>query len=540
MMKNLRVVSVSAMMAAFAATSAWAAAASACPTEKAGWSVNGAGICLFTISSVKDTTITIPEDLKTFDLVYNGVDDVDDGKSGKINIHCANHNNTVSITPVVVNLNSESSLSIRNRIDVTAFGADEDAAAFLEDYQSETGMFTCNGKKCESSDAVTGLNALSVVFNSKTGKNVNKFAITVRQEQYDFGPMQVYNVKGLEKGKIDDLVENATIIVGLDDKLIPLVASSYGVSVEVLFAVKAAAKPLLPLFSSISAVLGREDEISNMVLLNGSGEYPLYGLTQDIDVGYVYLDRTFVNSKDGSARSTIAFPFDIATDNIQGASEILQFTRIGKDGNNNDAVFMKKVYCAQAGDKCPATNSMLEAYKPYIVVMKSGVTSLEFDGGVTLKATTMEAGYADFADPDSWWVFRGVFEKHTWKEAPANTYGYAASGKDEKGNDLAGKFVKVGAGAYIYPFRGVLTYVSPLKAAPANSSYALRPNVLPDEMNIVVEGDNNETTVIGRFNTRTGEMKFINNLKHTYDLKGRRVNGVNNARGAYYGKKVMR
>jgi len=34
-------------------------------------------------------------------------------------------------------------------------------------------------------------------------------------------------------------------------------------------------------------------------------------------------------------------------------------------------------------------------------------------------------------------------------------------------------------------------------------------------------------------------MNFINNMKHTYDLKGRRVNGTNNARGAYYGKKVL-
>lgn len=57
-------------------------------------------------------------------------------------------------------------------------------------------------------------------------------------------------------------------------------------------------------------------------------------------------------------------------------------------------------------------------------------------------------------------------------------------------------------------------------------------------MNIVIEGDNNETTVIGKFNTRTGEMR-MNSMKHTYDLKGRRVNGTNNARGAYYGKKVL-
>ncbi|MBR6853877.1 MAG: hypothetical protein IKN03_00520, partial [Fibrobacter sp.] len=60
----------------------------------------------------------------------------------------------------------------------------------------------------------------------------------------------------------------------------------------------------------------------------------------------------------------------------------------------------------------------------------------------------------------------------------------------------------------------------------------------PDELDIAVEGDNNQTTVIGKFNTRTGEMR-MNSMKHTYDLKGRRVNGTNNARGAYYGKKVL-
>lgn len=510
MMKNFRVVSVSAMMAAFAATSAWAAAASACPTDD-GWSKNSAGTCIFTISSVKDTTITIPEELKTFDLVYNGTDD---GKSGKINIHCANHNNTVSITPVVVNMNSGSSLSIRNRIDALALGIDKNYLSTVEVYQPTTDMYSCIGKTCtdyENNNVVTGLNALSIVFDAQTGKNVNKFAITVRQEQYDFGPMQVLNIHGFKE------VATGNVLVAM------VLQANLGMDITSI-----------------------PDGVTKGLLLRGQYKtddkvYPLNGLTQDIEVGYVYLDRTFTtNDAVENARSTIAFPFDIATDNIQGASEILQFTRIGKDAKGNDAVFMKKVYCAQSGDKCPATNGTLKAYKPYIVQLKSGVTSLQFNGPVTLKATTMEAGYADFADPDSWWVFRGVFEKITWDKAPANTYGYAASGKDKDGNDLAGKFVKVGAGAYIYPFRGVLTYAEPLKAAPANSSYALRPNVLPDEMNIVVEGDNNETTVIGRFNTRTGEMKFINNLKHTYDLKGRRVNGVNNARGAYYGKKVMR
>jgi hypothetical protein len=503
MMKNFRVVSVSAMMAAFAATSAWAAAIFSCPTgfTAGDGKIGEVGVCYYDMPKTTPADpLVIPADLKSFKLRYQGSDG---SFTSKLNIHCQSDLNTVSVKGSAELAGG--TLDILNRVNLDHFNIPSDAFSMLaflnmttEDLQPTTPMATCSNNSCDILKT-TGLNALSVVFTSTGTGNTNSFELTVTQEQYDFGPMQVLNVQGIDR---TGMLAKGAAMAGVDVSKIPA-------------------------------------EAKNGLLLRGADENAMMSVPADIPVDYVYLDREF--SAVANARSTIAFPFDIATDNIQGASEILQFTRIGKDGNNNDAVFMKKVYCAQAGDKCPATNGMLKAYKPYIVVMKSGVTSLEFDGGVTLKATTMEAGYADFkCQNNSNWVFRGVFEKHTWKEAPANTYGYAASGKDKDGNDLAGKFVKVGAGAYIYPFRGVLTYAEPSKIAPANSSYAMRPNVLPDEMNIVVEGDNNETTVIGRFNTRTGEMKFINNLKHIYDLKGRRVNGVNNARGAYYGKKVMR
>ena len=54
---------------------------------------------------------------------------------------------------------------------------------------------------------------------------------------------------------------------------------------------------------------------------------------------------------------------------------------------------------------------------------------------------------------------------------------------------------------------------------------------------VIVESTNgNEhTTVIGRIDTRTGEFKMNRN----YDLKGRKLNGTHQARGAYYGKKVL-
>lgn len=457
-------------------------------------------------------TISLPIGLKSFKLKYNG----DAAITSQLNIHCVNPLNTVSVTGVDINLDAESSVSIRNRVNASAFGLDASTVSILEGFQSDLDMYKCKGgTTCDPFSKKTGLNALAIVDTLKN--NTDNFELTVEQEPFDYGPLQVMYVEGINPKKIQNLISLAKL-AGYDISNVP---------VEQILALLTAGK-------------------NNLMKIEGSAEYALYGLTQDVKIDSVYFNREF--SAVANARSTIAFPFSIATDSIKGVSEILQFTRIGQH-EGKDVVFMKKVYCFERteGDKCPAKNGTLEAYKPYIIQLQKGVTSLEFvnskekkGASVTLRATPTESDYADFADPNSYWVFRGVFEKHTWKEAPANTYGYAASGKDEKGNDLAGKFVKVGDGAYIYPFRGVLTYAPPSKIAPANSSYALRPNVLPDEMNIVVEGDNNETTVIGSFNTRTGEMNFINNMKHTYDLKGRRVNGVNNARGAYYGKKVMR
>ena len=69
------------------------------------------------------------------------------------------------------------------------------------------------------------------------------------------------------------------------------------------------------------------------------------------------------------------------------------------------------------------------------------------------------------------------------------------------------------------------------------------PEELPEFMSVIIDvdgdGDGKETTVIGQFNTRTGEFK-MNYDRGTFDLKGRRVNSANKARGAYYGKKVLK
>ena len=83
--------------------------------------------------------------------------------------------------------------------------------------------------------------------------------------------------------------------------------------------------------------------------------------------------------------------------------------------------------------------------------------------------------------------------------------------------------------------------------ARANGAYVNRPSVvqeeLPEIMSIVIDNgrdDEGQTTVIGHFNTRTGEIKMIPQNR-TFDIKGRNVgNKANKARGAYYGKKVLK
>ena len=153
------------------------------------------------------------------------------------------------------------------------------------------------------------------------------------------------------------------------------------------------------------------------------------------------------------------------------------------------------------------------------------------------------------------WTFRGTWKYKKWGPSCSTqeqncdpetgfAYGFAASSSDDN-NISVGDFVKVGEGAWIRPMRAYLVKKDKMQAVRANGAYVKRPTVEPEElpelMSIVIDGigDENETTVIGQFNTRTGEIK-MNYDRGKFDLKGRRVDGKNNARGAYYGKKVLK
>ena len=75
----------------------------------------------------------------------------------------------------------------------------------------------------------------------------------------------------------------------------------------------------------------------------------------------------------------------------------------------------------------------------------------------------------------------------------------------------------------------------------AAASYVARysVNYVPETIDVEFVKDDakgGRTVLHGRMNTVTGEFKMLRN----FDLKGRKVNSANRARGAYYGKKVLK
>ena len=270
------------------------------------------------------------------------------------------------------------------------------------------------------------------------------------------------------------------------------------------------------------------------VLMNGEFENSFsLNSQQDLDVDGVFLSRNWTPN----VFSTLMLPFDVNTANVRGVEMVLKFNGIKQKEDKSLAVSMKKVWHKGVSKK----DADINAYTPYMVLMNEN--SLRIYGGVTFKKTVEPVAKVEGSD----WEFHGTLEYKKWESGDADlgrVYGFAAEASD--GIDV-GQFVRAGAGAYIYPLRAYL--LSPAKAQGVKGNFAgaksLSTMSLPETINVEIEDDDGsatepKTTVIGQFNTRTGEFKMMNYNRGTFDLKGRRVNGdkANMARGAYYGKTV--
>lgn len=113
-------------------------------------------------------------------------------------------------------------------------------------------------------------------------------------------------------------------------------------------------------------------------------------------------------------------------------------------------------------------------------------------------------------------IFAGTYQYKKWEAGDpeiSRVYGYAAK---EKKNVDAGKFVKVGSGAYLPPLRAYLRYRDNSRGLFKTSAEDIE---LPESIEVrLLDGDS--TMSIGKLNPFTGEIKMDS---RRFDLKGRTV-----------------
>ena len=303
---------------------------------------------------------------------------------------------------------------------------------------------------------------------------------------------------------------------------------------------------------TIAKANANEDSVYAVIDGNYDGKDAL-NIADKIEVNSLSFNREFTPL----TYSTMTLPFSVETDNVNGLEAALRYNGIGKDKEGNDAVKMKVVWATKdwvdeheitdaKGVPMVYGNVELAANTPYLVQMGESGTFRLTDGAspLTLQKT------ADAETSANGYAFRGTWGYKKWGSSCSTgkqdcdketgfAYGFAASSSDDD-KIKVGDFVKVGEGAWIPPMRAYLVSENP-QGVRANGAYVKPGQKLPEIMSIIIDnedGNEEHTTVIGQFNTRTGEFR-MNYDRGKFDLKGRRVNGTNNARGAYYGKKVL-
>ena len=256
------------------------------------------------------------------------------------------------------------------------------------------------------------------------------------------------------------------------------------------------------------------------------GDY--YGKVNSVaaqSVDSAILERKFTVTGDG-AYSTIQLPFDVEVDSLIGVKNVYNFAGI-EETDSKFKVILKNV---KEEPKC-GKRACIKAYKSYILEMES--TELKFRGSVQIEKMP-QAYYVSDTIGD--WVITSPDRYYEWlnDDYAVGAYGFNARTSDEISS--VGKFVKLGAGAWMPPFRASIFN---LKAMQQPGGITKPMPALPESLDVVIVssiGGNEETTTIGRIDTRTGE--FI--MNRNFDIKGRKLNGAPKARGAYYGKKILK
>ena len=256
------------------------------------------------------------------------------------------------------------------------------------------------------------------------------------------------------------------------------------------------------------------------------GDY--YGKVNSVaaqSVDSAILERTFTVTGDG-AYSTILLPFNVDVDSLIGAKNVYNFTGV-EEINGKLKVKLENV---KENPMC-GKRACIKAFKPYILEMES--TELKIKGRVQV-ADSPQADDVTVVMGD--WAISPPDRYYEWETEESAAYAYGFNARTSDDISSVGKFVKLGAGAWMPPFRASIFN---LKAMQQPGGITKPMPALPESLDVVIVssiGGNEETTTIGRIDTRTGE--FI--MNRNFDIKGRKLNGAPKARGAYYGKKILK
>ena len=217
------------------------------------------------------------------------------------------------------------------------------------------------------------------------------------------------------------------------------------------------------------------------------------------------------------ANSTIVLPIDVRTsqDYTSGCVQVYEIN----DFNNSRGTW-------EAVGKNTMGN--LSKHTPFLMIANT-----KAEGCADLKEITFISTSNDFQATardqvlEKWlynsatgnqtgFIFAGTYQYKKWEAGDSEisrVYGYAA--KDKKNVD-AGKFVKVGSGAYLPPLRAYLRYRDNSRGLYKTSAEDIE---LPESIEVrLLDGDS--TMSIGKLNPFTGEIKMDN---RRFDLKGRTV-----------------
>lgn len=337
------------------------------------------------------------------------------------------------------------------------------------------------------------------------------------------------SVENVAEGSVEATCGNVVIMDGEDD-----VTASFASYIEIVpGTISVKAKEVK--YGSVT--ISTDENGSTAVLDDNLKETVSIPVQDNVVVNSITFNRTFPVNETSSDKkySTVVFPFSIAKNKVVGADF---FELKDVDVAERKVVF----WSTENSDK---SEFILQANTPYIVRTTAENITFNLDGE-SVSLNTDEMHYSKSFN--ELWEFRGTYSSYKWKEGDSEIGRAYAFRANSTNPEAIGSFAKIVEGGSIRPFRAYLLNVPSRSQARsyrlAKSYSSVNPTTvegsdMPGSMDVVVvDRETEETTIIGKLNTATGEIRMIDGW---FDMKGRKLEAKPTIKGIYYfnGKQVI-